>query len=100
MFFVSSNVQALLIFCFDVPLNTGECFKFKKRLPAVNVDSSLLTMQGVVTLYVKKYGEHRLSVLNDRREFLHKIHTFVTPHCKQGGESQLSLLNNTGSICY
>ncbi len=54
-------------------------------------------MHGVVTHRVKQYAEYRLPELNSRPEFLHKIHTFVTPCCKRCEESQLSALNNMGS---
>ncbi len=51
-----------------------------------------------MTLCIKQYGEYRLSALNGRPEFLQKIHTFVTLRSKRCEESQLSLVNNTGSI--
>jgi hypothetical protein len=55
-------------------------------------------MWGVMTLHIKQYGEYQLPALNGRPEFLQKIHTFLTPHCEQYKESQLSVVNKTGSI--
>jgi hypothetical protein len=57
-------------------------------------------MQGVVTLRIEQYREYRLSIINGSPKFLHIIYTFVTPcyTCKQCGESQLSVINDTEII--
>jgi hypothetical protein len=59
-------------------------------------------MRGVVTLRIKQYGEYRLSVLNERREFMQLILTNSDSALKLGGESQLFVLNNTGvsTLCH
>jgi hypothetical protein len=51
-----------------------------------------------MTLCIKQYGEYQLPALNGRPEFLQKIHAFLTPRCEQYEESQLSVVNKTGSI--
>ncbi len=87
-----------LIFSFNVPFKAGGVLKiFKKRLPIVNSDSPLQTMREVVTLRIKQNGESRLSVLSESPELLYIIRSFLTPCYKRWGQSQLSILNNTGS---
>ncbi len=61
-------------------------------------------MRGVVTLHIKQYGEYRLSVLNDRQEFMQIILTSSDPRyedaesrnsrIKQCREYRLSAINN------
>ncbi len=106
MFLVSSALHAWSIFCFNAPLTAGRVLKnLLKRLPAVVNDSSLLTMQGVVALHIKQYGEYRLPILKGRPEFLQKTHTFcnyllwtmrgvTTLRIKQYREYQLFARNN------
>jgi hypothetical protein len=52
----------------------------------------------IKTLCINQYRESRLSVLNGSPEFPHTFATFVTTRIKQCGDSQLSILNNTGGI--
>jgi hypothetical protein len=49
-------------------------------------------MRGLVTIHTKQHWDYQLSILNSRPEFLHAIHPFVTPRCKQCRELQLSVL--------
>jgi hypothetical protein len=85
--------------CFIVPLKEGGVLSVKKKLiSAVNSDTLLKMRRGVVTLRSVQYGEYRLSVLNDRREFMQIILTNSDPLLKRCGESQLPVVNKMGSI--
>ncbi len=52
----------------------------------------------LVTFPSKQYGEYQLSVLNGRREFMQLILTNSASPLKRCGESQLSIVNDMGSI--
>jgi hypothetical protein len=58
--------------------------------------------RGVVTLRSKPYREYRLSVLNDKLEFMQIMLTNGNSPPKWCGESHLSLVNNTYSstLCH
>jgi hypothetical protein len=65
-------------------LRQGNPFKILKWLSAVNSDSPLQLMWGLVTLPIKQYDESTLSILNGSPE----LHTYcnsyiVTPRCRQ-----------------
>jgi hypothetical protein len=84
-------------FLLQCPFKCRESFNILKMTPAVNSDTQLTKIPGVVTLPAYQLGEYRLSVLNDSREFLHIISKFVTPCLKECGESHSPLKTITES---